>query len=140
MVVSQLIEPVVYESPTDQVEVVLMEYEPYLIPVDVYLPRGIERQLIPVQHFHRNHVIDVPPSQYNALVKSANIGATDKDVDGLLVKQLDGSIPMLNTPDLRVLSPMTDEWKQSHVKGQLHIASTPGQSFVQPTLSDNTSV
>lgn len=136
MVVSQLVEPLVYESQDDYLEVVLRDFEPYVVAVDIYVPRPIERQLIPVQQSQRNQTIDVPPSQFNALVKAANMGASDKDVDGLLIKQLDGSIPMLSAPDLRVLPPISDDWKESHSPGQLRISSTPGQSFVYPTLSD----
>lgn len=135
MVVNQLIEPIIYESAEDYAAVTLKDYQPYLVPIDVYLPVPVEREFIPVKQSHSHRTVDVSPSQYNALVKTANLGATDKEIHGLLVKQIDGCIPMLNTPDLRVITPMADDWKATHAPSQIHVEG-PTESFIRPSLAD----
>lgn len=141
VLVNQLIQPLIQESDTESITVTVKQYDPYLVPVDVFVPLPVSRPLIPTETRNSHRIVDVPPSQFNALVKSVNAGATDQDVDGLLAKHLDGSIPMLTLGP--VMAPRGNDWKQSvseEDRSRLHIQTTPGQSFLYPNISKQTIV
>ncbi|KAH0480659.1 MAG: uncharacterized protein KVP18_000735 [Porospora cf. gigantea A] len=92
-VVSQTLQPVVKESPFEKMDVVMREFDPYLVPVDIYVPRPVDRTMIPGAKREELRRVEVPATQFNALVRNANPVINDKDLDGIYRKHVDGSIP-----------------------------------------------
>lgn len=120
-VVAQRLIPVISESETDFVDVDLKEYNPYLVPVDVYVPRPVARQLIAASKIEEHHVVDVPVGQFNSLLKQLNTHVQESEFQELLVKDHRGAIPIIPlTSGSIIVSPVNDEWEVEHAKGTLH--------------------
>jgi len=125
-VVAQRLQPIITESQTDFVDCELKEYCPRLIPVDVYIPRPVARNLIAANKYEEHRVVDVPAAQYNALVKNLNVHISEKDNHSLLIKMSDGTIPMLHGLGSSIVPPVSTEWEKHHHKGQSHVIWTQG--------------
>lgn len=134
-VVAQRLHPIITESDTDFVDVELKEYNPQLIPVDVYIPRPVTRSLIAANKYEEHRVVDVPIAQYNALVKNLNTHLSDKDADAVYVRLSDGTIPMLHGLGSSIVPPTSNEWEKYHTKGQCHVIYTAGATTGTTTTS-----
>eukprot|EP01071_Lankesteria_metandrocarpae_P008335 Lankesteria_metandrocarpae@DN4939_c0_g1_i3.p1 len=125
-VVAQRLHPVISESETVFVDCELKEYFPQLIPVDVYIPKPVGRNLIAAHKYEEHRVVDVPPAQFNALVKSLNVHMSEADSQAMYVKLSDGTIPMLHGAGSSIIPPLSSEWEKHHRKGQMHIVMVAG--------------
>lgn len=77
-VVSQSLKPVFVESKDHAVEVRLREYVPELIPINVFLPRPIERNIVVAGDTNRRHVpVEIPLAHYNSLIGELNRNAPE---------------------------------------------------------------
>lgn len=84
-VVAQSLHPVITESSTDFVDVEMREFTPYLVPVDVMVPRPVARQLMARQKTEEHRIVDIPVAHFNALLKSVNPGLSDLDLESKYV-------------------------------------------------------
>ncbi|KAH0475919.1 MAG: hypothetical protein KVP17_001769 [Porospora cf. gigantea B] len=117
-VVAQKLIPIVSESATDFIDVELREYNPRLVPVDLFVPRPVNRSLIASGKKDTHKVVDVPPAQFNALVKQINPSIRDdKALEDLLVR-VNGQYPVGMAGD--IVTPLGEEWREGHVEGTLH--------------------
>ncbi|KAH0476022.1 MAG: uncharacterized protein KVP18_004995 [Porospora cf. gigantea A] len=117
-VVAQKLIPIVSESETDFIDVELREYNPRLVPVDLFVPRPVNRSLIASGKKDTHKVVDVPPAQFNALVKQINPSIRDdKALEDLLVR-VNGQYPVGMAGD--IVTPLGEEWREGHVEGTLH--------------------
>jgi len=121
-VVAQRLHPVISESDSEFLDVEMREYNPYLVAVDVYVPRPVQRQLTAQSRTETHHVVDVPVAQFNALLKAANPGLADADLEGKLMT-VNGMAPVaVGLGCQHLVQPASDEWKCEHVAGQSHIS------------------
>eukprot|EP00914_Ancora_sagittata_P013728 GHVO01026984.1.p1 GENE.GHVO01026984.1~~GHVO01026984.1.p1 ORF type:complete len:297 (+),score=60.94 GHVO01026984.1:48-893(+) len=110
-VVAQRLLPIISESNEEFIDVQLKQYEPFMVPVDVYIPRAVERSLIATSKKDTHNVVSVPPAQYNSLTRSLNSGLSDRDLEGIFIKAVDGSVPVLTGIGTHIVAPLSDEWK-----------------------------
>lgn len=98
-VVGQRLVPSVEEC-DDIVEVDVKKYVPYMVPVDVYVPRPVHLPIIWTgkEPTEEQTAVLVPPAQYNSLLMSLNPQMTsDPTLSGFIpsIKDPDGTIPLL---------------------------------------------
>jgi len=98
-VVAQKMIPVVRESTVEVLDIEVSKYVPQVIPVDVYIPFGVQVPLIPVKKSEdRQFRVQVPVPQYNTLLVNLNshFGGDVRLVSELpFQKGADGNIPLL---------------------------------------------
>jgi len=107
-VVSQKLIPTIYESETDILEVTVNEYVPKMVPVDVFVPKPISRQLVAESITESHNLVDVTASQWNALVFNANPHIRDEaDLKDVTITK-DDVVPTLQGPGTQIVPPTTD--------------------------------
>eukprot|EP01053_Blabericola_migrator_P012810 Blabericola_migrator_1__12809@NODE_825_length_6370_cov_320_094241_g582_i0_p3_GENE_NODE_825_length_6370_cov_320_094241_g582_i0NODE_825_length_6370_cov_320_094241_g582_i0_p3_ORF_typecomplete_len343_score57_61IMCp/PF12314_8/0_015IMCp/PF12314_8/5_4e12IMCp/PF12314_8/25IMCp/PF12314_8/1_2e03DUF1380/PF07128_12/1_7e02DUF1380/PF07128_12/7_2_NODE_825_length_6370_cov_320_094241_g582_i038934921 len=92
-VVAQSLHPVISESETDYVDVEMREYNPYLVPVNVVIPRPVARQLLAQKKREEHRLVDIPVGHFNAILKSVNANLSDAELEGKLIS-VGGVIPI----------------------------------------------
>eukprot|EP01055_Gregarina_sp_Pseudo9_P000986 Gregarina_sp_Pseudo_9__985@NODE_1633_length_1437_cov_631_085837_g1513_i0_p1_GENE_NODE_1633_length_1437_cov_631_085837_g1513_i0NODE_1633_length_1437_cov_631_085837_g1513_i0_p1_ORF_typecomplete_len317_score46_96IMCp/PF12314_8/0_0059IMCp/PF12314_8/8_1e14IMCp/PF12314_8/1_8e04Phage_hub_GP28/PF11110_8/3_4e03Phage_hub_GP28/PF11110_8/15Phage_hub_GP28/PF11110_8/48DUF5520/PF17658_1/65DUF5520/PF17658_1/1_7e03DUF5520/PF17658_1/18_NODE_1633_length_1437_cov_631_085837_g1513_i03461296 len=92
-VVAQSLHPVITESDNDFVDVEMREFNPYLVPVNVVIPRPVARQLIAQKKREEHKIVDIPVGHFNALLKSVNPNLTDVELEGKLIS-INGVTPI----------------------------------------------
>eukprot|EP01071_Lankesteria_metandrocarpae_P013994 Lankesteria_metandrocarpae@DN791_c0_g1_i1.p1 len=134
-VVAQKVQPVVSESATEQMEVDLKQYCPYLVPVDLYIPRPVQRNLVPAGKQEEHRVVDVPPAQFNSLVKNLNPHVSPDENEGLFRKTPDGSVPMLHGLGGAIVPPVTEDWQKSMNAPSRGLSRTTSTAFPSSSRS-----
>lgn len=92
-VVAQSLHPIICESENDFVDVEMREFNPYLVPVNVMIPRPVARQLIAQKKREEHKIVDIPVGHFNALLKSVNPTLGDAELEGKLIS-INGVIPI----------------------------------------------
>lgn len=110
VVVAQTLQPIVTAS-EETMEVPVYEYEPEIIYVDIPVPKPVQSRMRlvgqPSEHVP-HHPVNVPPAQFNTLLRSLNSHLSQEELNRLPYVQEDAVIPFLTqneTPGAAVLSP-----------------------------------
>lgn len=122
-VVTQTLIPRFVESDEYVIQVRLREYEPEVIPVDIFLPKPIDRNIVVTGNVTRDHVpVHVPLAQYNSLIAAMNNRTDDAEseptdpafwVNNMLVPNSAGSVPVLSR-EPSIVPPESDDWKDTY--------------------------
>jgi len=104
VVVAQKLIPVMVNECVDEAEVEVKNYVPYIVPIDVFVPRAVELPFICGQTQIQNHVVTgVPVAHWNGLVHRLNVqmiqDATLYSYAPVL-READGSTPVAANPPL----------------------------------------
>eukprot|EP01056_Protomagalhaensia_sp_Gyna25_P005244 Protomagalhaensia_sp_Gyna_25__5243@NODE_63_length_5749_cov_361_425919_g46_i0_p4_GENE_NODE_63_length_5749_cov_361_425919_g46_i0NODE_63_length_5749_cov_361_425919_g46_i0_p4_ORF_typecomplete_len219_score38_64IMCp/PF12314_8/0_72IMCp/PF12314_8/1_8e04_NODE_63_length_5749_cov_361_425919_g46_i015312187 len=99
------VRPHVEESAKHKKVVRVKKYVPCIHPVDVYIPVPVRRELIPGETLEKTRIVQMPPSQFNAQVKTANPGLAEEHLTSLYQKYPDGAIPMFKGPGTAQVPP-----------------------------------
>lgn len=105
-VVSQTFKPHVVESDQHQQVVKVKKYIPYTVPVEVYVPVPVERNLIPGEKTEETRPVQMPPSQFNAQLRATNPDLPEEHLAPLYQRYADRSIPMFRGPGTTPVQPM----------------------------------
>eukprot|EP01054_Gregarina_sp_Poly1_P006072 Gregarina_sp_Poly_1__6071@NODE_3202_length_1277_cov_887_355372_g2033_i0_p3_GENE_NODE_3202_length_1277_cov_887_355372_g2033_i0NODE_3202_length_1277_cov_887_355372_g2033_i0_p3_ORF_typecomplete_len108_score15_29_NODE_3202_length_1277_cov_887_355372_g2033_i0545868 len=97
--------PTVQASKEHKKVVRVKKYVPYMVPVEVYIPVPVNRDLIVGDCKETTRSVQMPPSQFNAQVKAANPGLSEEHLASLYQRFADGSIPMFKGPGTSVVPP-----------------------------------
>lgn len=95
VVVSQTLQPHILESTTHHQAVKLKKYIPYAVPVEVFVPVAVERDIIPGDKRDETRQVKIPSGQFNGQLRSLNPNLPEENLSNLYQRNQDGSIPML---------------------------------------------
>jgi len=104
VVVAQKLIPVLVNECVDEAEVEVKNYVPYIVPIDVYVPRAVQLPYIMGQSQIQAHVVTgVPVSHWNGLVHRLNPQMIQDAIlqpYAPLLRETDGSSPVAQNPPL----------------------------------------
>jgi len=104
VVVAQKLIPVVVNECYEEVEVEVKNYVPYIVPVDVYVPRVVQLPYIRGRQQMQQHVVTgIPVPHWNGLVHRLNthlISDAYLQAYTPLLKEADGTVPVAHHPPL----------------------------------------
>jgi len=104
VVVAQKLVPVLVNECAEETEVEVKQYVPYIVPVDVYVPRAVQLPYIMSQARVQEHVVTgIPVPHWNGLVFRLNtqlMGDAQLKAYAPLLHEADGSSPVAHNPPL----------------------------------------
>jgi len=104
VVVAQKLIPVLVNECVEEAEVEVKNYVPYIVPIDVYVPRAVELPYILGQSQIQQHVVTgVPVAHWNGLVYRLNQQMIDDatlHAYAPVLRDTDGSSPVAANPPL----------------------------------------
>eukprot|EP00923_Selenidium_pygospionis_P033321 GHVN01058582.1.p1 GENE.GHVN01058582.1~~GHVN01058582.1.p1 ORF type:complete len:245 (+),score=40.37 GHVN01058582.1:875-1609(+) len=129
-IVSQKLVPLIEQS-GEEIEVEARKYVPYLVPIDVYVPRPVEVPLIPLNHrLPSEHIpVQVSAAQYNTLLYNINPQLRGEMLEEYLptMRALDGTVPLMDGsirgwmgPSLALPYPQHQHPHQHHLPAHHH--------------------
>ncbi|EZG45752.1 inner membrane complex protein [Gregarina niphandrodes] len=104
-VVAQTYRPNVEESQEHVQTAKLKKYVPYLIPVQVYVPVAVDRDLVPGEQTENMKQVDIPAPQLNAQIKNLNPNLSEEELLKLYKRNPDGSVAVFEGPGTGVINP-----------------------------------
>lgn len=131
-VVAQKLQPVIHASKQSR-RVDCQITEPKIITVDVFIPKPVQSVFVPTGRSKESHTtVDIPPAQYNALVRRLNENVDQTHIAALLTREGAG-VPILPAGErVETVEPVVHEWARTHQPGRIRVAAAPGVMVPPP--------
>lgn len=103
VVVAQTLQPRIEESALETFEIDVVDYNPRLVPVNIYVPKPVARPIRIKEVTESQRCVDIPPAHFNALLRSLNPTVTDTMLVGKMRHHQDTTPILAQLPPFLVL-------------------------------------